>query len=249
MRVSALGPWLTTLACVLLGTAGTGYYYYALQTPPSPQPEAAQPKPEPLTARGPPADDPPSQSKPPAGSERPAPRPHTEVPKPHSAGAGVLVLVLQTDLLSKEGVQAELVKELKALTQKHSRHLLGGSVYLVNKEKTGAPWDGERESLRAEAAFGSADVKETFAACAKAMRRLGVARTLLVWGCDIDPEMADVKKEDLALPRPVTLFWIGHADDSPWLREALGPGSKLLRLDRDIRSLGFSMDEALARER
>jgi hypothetical protein len=253
MKVSALGPWLTILACVLLITVSASYYYHALQKPPPDPTPAAQGKPPPEApppkARGTAADEPPPRPKA-KGSERPAPQPspRPEPPQPRPAGGDVLVLVLQTDLLTREAEQAELVKELKALVQKQGRRLLGGGVHLVNKERAGAPWDVERQPLRAEAAFASADVKETFAACARAMRRTGAARTLLVWGCDIDPEMADVSKEDLKLPRPVTLFWIGHADDSLWLRDALGRGSKLLRLDRDIRSLRFTLEDHLGKE-
>src|SRR5262249_44411869 len=161
------------VTCVLLGTAGAGYFYVreASELPPAEGTDA----PPPAAGRG--SDE--EQGAPPR--RQPSPE-----PPPRRAGQGVLVLVLQTELLSKDAEQADLARELRAFRRKHGGRMVGGSVYLVNREKAGEPWDVDAEPLRPEAAFAGGDVREAFAACRRAMRRLAGAPTLLVWGCDID---------------------------------------------------------------
>src|SRR5260370_27149728 len=101
MKVSALVPWLTILACVFLGTAGPGYYYYSLREQPSdPEPDPTKRRPKPGHPQGKPNDN--GNKGTPTGPPRkddsgksPQPGGNSDS-KPPVPTAGVVVLVLQT---------------------------------------------------------------------------------------------------------------------------------------------------------
>lgn len=255
MKVSALVPWLTILTCMVLGTAGAGYYYCNFQLPATastPEKQAVASKDDPTKDRR--TDDKPTdgrgQKDKPSDGSRDGGRKDNgskdKPPPPPPPTPGVVVLVLQTELLTKKSNQNELTAQLRDFKKQYGGQLHKGTVYLVNKKAAdGAPWDCK--SLENDAAFANDDVSKTFQACAQAMQRLGGERTLVVWGCDRNlDDITNKSTADVKPLRGVKLFWIGYDGNSPWLSTALKEsGSTVVYLKDEIGNLFDTMADAL----
>ncbi|MBI1915583.1 MAG: hypothetical protein HYS12_12745 [Planctomycetes bacterium] len=220
MRVSALPAWLFVLLCVLLGTSATSYYYLRVASVEEPTDSDER------VRTGDPGD-----------STAP-----TSGPRPKPGPKAVLLLVIQTRLVTQS--QSELAHELREIRKEHAQQLIDGSVWVVNRAGR-STWDLS-SPLPEDQAFANNDIKralgkarETVSALQDRLRTEDrKPAVLLVWGNDVDPTtVPGLTKEDVRMPRPVALFWIGYANDCPWLIEALGKGSVVCRLDRDIQNL------------
>src|SRR5262249_38784776 len=161
--------------------------------------------------------------------------------RPKQGPKGVLLLVIQTRLVTE--VQSELAQELRQVRKEHGGQLIDGSVFVVNGAGR-STWD--LSLLREEHAIANDDIKRAMGRAREAVSAFqGRLRkddqkpaVLLVWGNDVDPStVTGLTREDVTMPRPVALFWIGYPAESRWMIEALGKGSIVCRLDRDIQNL------------
>jgi hypothetical protein len=162
--------------------------------------------------------------------------------RPKSGTRGVLLLVIQTRLVTQS--QHELAQELREVRKAHASQLIDGSVFVVNRAGR-STWDLSSPLLE-EQAIANDDIKLAMDKARVAMSALQdrlrkedrKPAVLLVWGNDVDPTtVPGLTKEDVRMPRPVALFWIGYAAESRWMIEALGKGAVVCRLDRDIQNL------------
>src|SRR5205823_2573854 len=141
-------------------------------------------------------------------------------------------------------VQHDLAQELRESLKDRTKQLIDGTVFVVNRAGR-STWD-LTAPLPADQAFPNDDVKNAMSMARDAVNAFQdqlrkddrKPAVLLIWGNDVDPAgIAGLKKEDVRMPRPVALFWIGYAAESRWMIEALGKGSVVNRLDRDIQNL------------